>query len=91
MAKVQSSYSANGVENAPATKRIYEWYNWIKQNDGNELTDIQAIFFIEYLINNYTLDAVLGSCLNELSFSDAFGLSYEDASASWKGLFFSLE
>ena len=50
-----------------------------KQEDpGNGLTYPQAHLLISYLIDQYSLDAVLEFCLNDAAFEDAFGRSYEE-------------
>ena len=50
-----------------------------KQEDpGNGLTYPQAHLLISYLIDQYSLDAVLEFCLNDSAFEDDFGRSYEE-------------
>ena len=49
-----------------------------REDPGNGLTYPQAHLLISYLIDQYSLDAVLEFCLNDSAFEDAFGRSYEE-------------
>ena len=90
MAQVQTAYIENGMENLPAVSPVYAWATGtIKRNEGNELTDIQATYFTEYLICNYSLDVFLNSCINKVPFEDAFGVTYDTAKQAWLNEFIS--
>lgn len=56
------------------------------QNQGNELSYVQATSFTRYLIDTYSLDTYLGYYIGvdlTNSFEESFGVPYEQAKADW--------
>lgn len=54
-----------------------------KKTGGNELTYFQSYCFADYLAETQGLPVFLKYCIEDTSFEEAFGLTYEDAKEAW--------
>lgn len=82
MAKTAFQYQEE-LEESVWTWPLSASYTGLRNDNGNELTSMQAACFAEYLIDRYSLTAYLDYCVKEPSFDKAFGVSYGQAKAAW--------
>lgn len=86
-AQVESIWQNEGRE----TYSIAKAYESIGTDTGNSedsrLTYSQATFFVEYLINNYSLENYLKFYFEDATFEEAFGKSFDEIYECWKNDF----
>lgn len=67
---------------SPVISEIYQISNENKKY-GDELTYFQACSFVNYLVNEYSLDTVIGFCMSNESYEEYFGASYLILKENW--------
>lgn len=83
MALVPLLYPDDAAGSAWA-KSIQDFYQGLRSENGNELTDMQACALTDYLIDRWGLTTFLTFCQGEESFEDAFGITYAEANEAWR-------
>ncbi|MBP5653343.1 MAG: hypothetical protein J6X17_08020, partial [Lachnospiraceae bacterium] len=68
---------------------VYDAYTSkrIQRKENDELSYDQAIFFVEYLIDNYSLPVFLNYSYENVSFTEAFGTTFDEAITAWREAF----
>ena len=59
-------------------------YYHISDEENSKLSYSTAPFFVQYLIDNYSLNNFLQYCYDDVSFEEAFGTSFSEAFEAWK-------
>lgn len=59
-------------------------YYPIDDEENSKLSYSTATFFVQYLIENYSLHNFLQYCYDDVSFEEAFGTSFAEALETWK-------